>query len=97
VPLLRSFLTRGRGVEQAAATKQTGATWADVVITALTWAREEPVSFCAVLAFTALIIWLLFPRATRLLQSVYTDKMLEHRRKKEKPDEPELPLGGSDA
>jgi hypothetical protein len=84
-------------VEHAAADKQTGATWADVVITALTWAREEPLTFCAVLAFTALIIWLLFPRATKALEAVYRDKLLEHRRKKGNPDEPELPLGGPDA
>ncbi len=83
------------GVEQAAA-KQGGATWADVAIEALSFAREEPLIFCAILAFTALILWLLFPRATRALQAVYSREVLKHRERKQKQDTPETPPGGSD-
>ena len=48
-----------------------GATWPDVGLAIVEFAREDTWKFLAVLGVIGFILWLLFPRATRGLQEAY--------------------------
>ena len=57
-----------------------GATWPDVAIVVVEFAREEPLTFVGVFAVVALGLWLLFPRITSLTRAVYQGTLGKLRR-----------------
>ena len=48
-----------------------GATWPDVGLAIVEFAREDTWKFIAILVALGVILWFLFPRATRTLRQAY--------------------------
>ena len=48
-----------------------GATWPDVALALVAFAREDPWTFVGILAAVGFIVWCLFPRATRTFMAAY--------------------------
>jgi hypothetical protein len=64
------------------ADKATGSSWSDVALALIQFAREDPAVFCGIMALLCLLVWLLFPRATRALETIYADKINNYRHAK---------------
>ena len=64
-----------------AASQQTshGATWPDVGLAIVEFAREDTWNFIAILVVLGAILWFLFPRATRTLRQAYDATRLRQR------------------
>lgn len=66
------------------ATDGSGASWPDVALEIVAFAREETWKFLAVAAILiiilAVVLWFLFPRATATLRASYLAARSEHRR-----------------
>lgn len=60
-----------------------GATWPDVAIALIDFAREDTWEFLAVLVVIGLTVWLLFPRATQMLKARYGRMRSESNREEE--------------
>lgn len=56
-----------------------GATWPDVGLAIVEFAREDTWKFVVVLGVIGFILWLLFPKATRGLQEAYRLERLTRR------------------
>ena len=71
-----------------AAPKQTphGATWPDLGLAIVEFAREDTWRFIAVLAALGVLLWFLFPRATRALRQAY-DVARARQREENREDE----------
>ena len=65
-----------------------GATWPDVGLAIVEFAREDPWTFVGVLGAIGVILWLLFPRATRGLQEAYRISRLAQREEARKSSSP---------
>lgn len=61
------------GHSRLAASQQTshGATWPDVGLAFVEFAREDTLKFIVILIVFGVILWFLFPRATRTLRQAY--------------------------
>lgn len=59
------------------------ATWPDVGLAIVEFAREDTLPFLAVVVVLGAVLWFLFPRATRMLEKSYLPKL--RRGDKEKP------------
>lgn len=71
------------------ATEQTGATWPDVALATISFAREEPIVFVGVLLGvllpTAFIVWFLLPRASTVAERLLDDELKRHERQLKLP------------
>ena len=56
-----------------------GATWPDVGLAVVAFAREEPWTFIGVFATICLIVWCLFPRVTQMLMAAYVARRIRGR------------------
>lgn len=50
-------------------------TWPDVGLAIVEFAREDTLPFLTVVVVMGAILWLLFPRATRMLEKSYFSKL----------------------
>ena len=67
-----------------------GATWPDVAIVVVEFAREEPLTFVGVFAAVVLGLWFLFPRVTSAVRARYRgtlDRLRRTASDKETPDD----------
>ena len=67
-----------------------GATWPDVAIVVVAFAREEPLTFIGVFAAVVLGLWLLLPRVTSAMRARYQGALARLRRnagERETPDD----------
>ena len=48
-----------------------GASWPDVALAIVAFAREDTEKFLVVVVILAIVVWLLFPRATVVLRESY--------------------------
>ena len=53
----------------------TGTTWPDVGLAIVEFAREDTLPFLAVVVVMGIVLWFLFPRATRMLEKSYLSKL----------------------
>ncbi len=74
----------------AGETPAAAATWADVGLAVVEFARYDPYVFVAELFALGVVLWFLVPRATRVLENLYGEKLRKHRESREPP----LPLEG---
>ena len=65
-----------------------GATWPDVGLALVAFAREEPWTFIGVFAAICLIVWCLFPRATQVLMAAYRAERRIRGRDAQPPEHP---------
>ena len=63
-----------------------GATWPDVALALVEFAREDPWTFVGILAAVGWIVWCLFPRATRTLMEGYRAARRLERRDVQPPE-----------
>ena len=66
-----------------------GATWPDVAIAVVEFAREEPLTFVGVFAVVIVGLWFLFPRVTAAVRARYRgalDRLRRDASDKEAPD-----------
>lgn len=59
---------------------QMGATWRDVAIVVVEFAREDSMKFVLVFAAVCLGLWFLFPRVTSALRARYQDALAKLRK-----------------
>lgn len=59
---------------------QLGATWPDVAIVVVEFAREDPLRFVFVFAVVCLGLWFLFPRVTSALRARYQNALAKLRK-----------------
>ena len=70
--------------------RSVGATWPDVAIVVVEFAREEPLTFVSVFAAVVIGLWFLFPRVTSAMRARYQDTLAKWRgnaNDKETPDD----------
>ncbi|MDE0193686.1 MAG: hypothetical protein OXQ90_20235 [Gammaproteobacteria bacterium] len=76
--------------QQDAAAHSVGATWPDVAMEVVKFAREEPLVFILVFVTVVLGLWFLFPRVTAVVRARYQkalDKLRNNAGDKETPDD----------
>ncbi|GAA0587222.1 hypothetical protein [Caenispirillum bisanense] len=62
-----------------------GKTWADVGLAIVDFARHDPLVFCGVTGFIALILWILAPRARYLRGERLRRRLEDHDRQLDLP------------
>ena len=70
-----------------------GTTWPDVGLAIVEFAREDTWKFVVVLGVVGLVLWLLFPRATRGLQEAYRLERLTQRGGNQAQERPPATVG----
>ena len=70
-----------------------GTTWPDVGLAIVEFAREDTWKFVVVLGVVGLVLWLLFPRATRGLQEAYRLARLTRRGGNQTQERPPATVG----
>ena len=57
-------------------------TWPDVGLAIVEFAREDTLRFLAVVLVFGVVLWFLFPRATRMLEKSYISKLRQGDKKR---------------